>query len=192
LIRSAGCSTQPNRGTPPCDVGEPRWPFVELVRNGEITGLVLDIGCGTGENALFFAEQGLELRGIDFSIRAIGKAEEKAAERGLRVQFLVQNALTLEDLHRTFTTAMDSGLFHTLSDRDRLVFARNLATVLPRMEDSSCSASATGSLPGTVRGGCRNGKSGSASVTAGPSITYSQRKSSPAAGLPDPRAGFHR
>ena len=119
------------RGTPPWDVGEPRRPFVELVRKGEITGPVLDIGCGSGENALFFAEQGLEVLGIDFAPRAIRKAEQKAAERGVRVQFLVQNALTLENLNRTFMTATDSGFFHILSDRDRPVFVRSLATVLP-------------------------------------------------------------
>ena len=119
------------RNRPLWDLGHPRKQFIELVRQGEITGPVLDIGCGTGENALFFAEEGFETWGIDFAPRAIGKAVQKAAERGLRVQFLVQNALTLEDLHRTFTTATDSGLFHTLSDRDRPVFARSLARVLP-------------------------------------------------------------
>jgi hypothetical protein len=47
------------------------------------------------------------------------------------VEFRVQNALILEDLNRMFVTATDAGFFHTLSDRDRMVFARSLATVLP-------------------------------------------------------------
>ena len=42
-------------GPPPWDIGRPQKEFVELVRRGEITGSVLDIGCGTGEHALFFA-----------------------------------------------------------------------------------------------------------------------------------------
>ena len=46
------------------------------------------------------------------------------------MQFRVQNALILEELGRTFMTATDSGFFHTLSDRDRPVFARSLARVL--------------------------------------------------------------
>jgi len=119
------------RTSPPWDIGRPRKQFIELVRQGEISGSVLDIGCGTGENAIFFAEQGLDVLGIDFAPRAIRHAERKAAERGLQVQFRVQNALTLEDLDRKFSTATDSGFFHTLSDRDRPVFARSLATVLP-------------------------------------------------------------
>ncbi len=118
------------KGRPPWDIGRPQKAFVELVRAGEITGSVLDIGCGTGEHALFFAEEGHEVWGIDASPRAIQKAGEKAAERGLRVNFLVMNALALDTLGRTFDTATDSGLFHTLSDEDRPVFVKNLAAAL--------------------------------------------------------------
>jgi 2-polyprenyl-3-methyl-5-hydroxy-6-metoxy-1,4-benzoquinol methylase len=118
------------KGTPPWDIGRPQKEFVELVRRGEITGSVLDIGCGTGEHALFFAEEGYEVWGIDSAPLAIGKAKEKAATRGLEVEFLVLNALELTKLNRKFDTATDSGLFHTLSDEDRPVFVNNLAAVL--------------------------------------------------------------
>jgi 2-polyprenyl-3-methyl-5-hydroxy-6-metoxy-1,4-benzoquinol methylase len=118
------------KGTPPWDIGRPQKEFVGLVRRGEITGSVLDIGCGTGEHALLFASEGHEVWGIDSAPRAIEKAKEKAAERGLHVHFLVMNALELSTLGRTFDTATDSGLFHTLSDADRPVFVENLAAVL--------------------------------------------------------------
>ena len=68
--------------------------------------------------------------GIDASPRAVRKAEEKASARGLRVNFRVMNALSLDTLGRTFDTATDSGLFHTLSDADRPVFVKNLAAAL--------------------------------------------------------------
>jgi 2-polyprenyl-3-methyl-5-hydroxy-6-metoxy-1,4-benzoquinol methylase len=68
--------------------------------------------------------------GIDSAPLAIRKAKEKAADRGLRVHFLVLNALDLPRLGRTFDTATDSGLFHTLSDEDRPVFVDNLAAIL--------------------------------------------------------------
>lgn len=118
------------QGLPPWDIGRPQKEFVELVRRGEITGPVLDIGCGTGEHALFFAEEGYEVWGIDSSPLAIRKAEEKAAGRGLPVHFLVLNALNLSRLDRKFDTATDSGLFHTLSDEDRPLFVDNLAAIL--------------------------------------------------------------
>ena len=118
------------RGRPPWDIGRPQKEFVELVKRGEITGPVLDIGCGTGEQALFFATEGYEVWGIDSTPLAIRKAGEKAAIRRLQVNFLVLNALDLSRLNRKFDTATDSGLFHTLSDEDRRVFVDNLAAIL--------------------------------------------------------------
>ena len=118
------------RGTPPWDIGRPQKEFVDLVRQGEITGSILDIGCGTGEHALFFAAEGHEVWGIDSAPLAIQKAQEKAAAQGLPVHFLILSALNLARLERTFDTVTDSGLFHTLSDEDRQVFVDNLAAVL--------------------------------------------------------------
>ncbi len=118
------------RGRPPWDIGRPQKEFVELVRSGEITGSVLDIGCGTGEHALFFAGEGHEVWGVDATPLAIRKSKEKAEKRGLPVHFLVLDARDLARLTRKFDTATDSGLFHTLSDEDRPVFVDNLAAVL--------------------------------------------------------------
>jgi cyclopropane fatty-acyl-phospholipid synthase-like methyltransferase len=117
-------------GTPPWDIGRPQKEFIGLVRRGEITGSVLDIGCGTGEHALFFAAEGHDVWGVDSALSAIRKAREKAAGRGFTVHFLVMNALELAKLDRTFDNATDSGLFHTLSDEDRPVFVDNLSAIL--------------------------------------------------------------
>ena len=118
------------RGTPPWDIGRPQKEFVELVRRGEITGSILDIGCGSGEHALFFAQEGYDVWGIDSAPLAIQKALEKAAGRGLKVHFCILNALDLSKLNRKFDTATDSGLFHTLSDEDRPLFVDTLAAIL--------------------------------------------------------------
>lgn len=118
------------QGTPPWDIGRPQKAFVELAAAGEVTDSILDVGCGTGEHALFFAERGHEVLGIDTAALAIRKAEEKAARRGLQAEFRVWNALDLAGLERTFDTVIDSGLFHVLSDEDRAPFAESLATVL--------------------------------------------------------------
>ncbi len=95
-------------GPPPWDIGRPQKEFVELVKRGEITGSVLDIGCGTGENALFFAREGHEVWGIDSTPLAIEKAKEKAARRGLRVHFLVLNALHMSELIRKSDTGRET------------------------------------------------------------------------------------
>jgi cyclopropane fatty-acyl-phospholipid synthase-like methyltransferase len=118
------------QGTPPWDIGRPQKEFVELVRRGEISGSVLDIGCGTGEHALLFASEGHEVWGIDSAPLAIRKAQEKAAAKGLMVHFLVLDTLDLARLNRKFDTVTDSGLFHTLSDEVRPVFVDTLAAIL--------------------------------------------------------------
>jgi len=118
------------KGRPPWDIGRPQREFVEASRRGEITGSVLDIGCGTGEHALFLAKEGHEVWGIDATILAIQKAQEKAAARGLQVHLLLHNARDLPGLNRKFDNAIDSGFFHTLADEDRQIFVDNLADVL--------------------------------------------------------------
>src|SRR5881397_1035587 len=77
------------QGTPPWDIGRPQPVIVRLAEEGAIRGEVLDVGCGTGENALFLASRGLRVVGLDGAPRAIEKAEAKAQKRGARIEFVV-------------------------------------------------------------------------------------------------------
>lgn len=43
------------KGIPPWDIGRPQGDIVELAEAGEIKGDVLDVGCATGENILYFS-----------------------------------------------------------------------------------------------------------------------------------------
>jgi cyclopropane fatty-acyl-phospholipid synthase-like methyltransferase len=117
-------------GTPPWDIGHPQKEFVRLEEAGEIVGSVLDVGCGTGENALFLASQGHAVWGIDFSPIAIKNAQSKAAQRKLNISFLLRDELELHNLGKAFDSVIDSGLFHVLSDTERPRFITNLAAVL--------------------------------------------------------------
>src|ERR671930_146943 len=114
----------------PWDIDGPQPAFVALADAGLIEGSVLDVGCGTGENALFFASRGCEVWGVDIVETAIERAQEKAAQRGLSVRFQVANALELGSLQRAFDVAIDSGLFHVFGDADRARYAQSLARVV--------------------------------------------------------------
>ncbi|MCX9012797.1 MAG: class I SAM-dependent methyltransferase [Candidatus Methanoperedens sp.] len=117
-------------GIPPWDIGHPQKEFIRLAEEGEISGRVLDVGCGTGENALYLAHLGFEVWGIDAAPSAIKKAREKAKERRVKVNFLVGDALRLQSLQNKFDTVIDCGLFHVFTDEERPIFAASLSSVL--------------------------------------------------------------
>jgi SAM-dependent methyltransferase len=115
-------------GQAPWDIGRPQKPFIDVADH--ITGTVLDAGCGTGDTALFLAGRGRNVTGIDFLAVPIHRAQRKAADRGVKVTFLVKDALMLNDWTERFDHVVDSGLFHVFSDEDRRRYVEGLATVL--------------------------------------------------------------
>jgi SAM-dependent methyltransferase len=117
-------------GTPPWEIGRPQREFVRLEEQGEIRGRVLDVGCGTGENALFYASRGHHTWGIDFAPAAIRRAREKAGGGATPVHFEEASALELSRLGETFDTVTDCGMFHTFLDEHRPVYAVSVATAL--------------------------------------------------------------
>ena len=77
-------------GQPHGDIGKRRkhsstWPTRSRAAS-------LDPGCGTGENALFFAGRGCTVTGIDFLEEPIRRARRKATEWGLPVTFLAKGS----------------------------------------------------------------------------------------------------
>lgn len=119
-------------GTPAWDIGRPQPAIVRLAETGKITGSVLDVGCGTGENVLYLAEHGYAAAGVDGAPTAIKKARAKAKRRGLNASFEVGDALNLPTPERAYDTVIDSGLFHVFSDDERPRFRESLGRVLRR------------------------------------------------------------
>jgi cyclopropane fatty-acyl-phospholipid synthase-like methyltransferase len=120
----------------PWDLGRPQGAIVRLAEAGRIVGSVLDVGCGTGEHALYLAGRGHAVMGLDASETAVARARQKAVARGLdAVQFHVWDALELGRLRKSFESVIDCGLFHVFSDEDRRRYARSLAEVAPPGSD---------------------------------------------------------
>jgi ubiquinone/menaquinone biosynthesis C-methylase UbiE len=116
---------------PGWEVGRPQPAFVELHQRGQIGGSVLDAGCGTGETALFLAEHGHQVWGIDIVDAAINAAAEKARQRGLpAARFLVHDALALDQLGMTFDSVIDSGLLHAMTDAEQRLYLEQVRSVL--------------------------------------------------------------
>jgi cyclopropane fatty-acyl-phospholipid synthase-like methyltransferase len=115
-------------GAAPWDIGKPQGQFTAIA--DQVISPVLDAGCGTGEHALFFAEQGHRVIGIDFVEKAIRRARRKAAQRGLSVEFLVKDATALGDWRQRFASVIDCGLFHVFSDDDRRRYVAGLTQIV--------------------------------------------------------------
>ncbi|HQR41920.1 MAG TPA: methyltransferase domain-containing protein [Gemmatales bacterium] len=112
--------------------GKPAWEIdatqpaiVQLAEAGKIIGNVLDIGCGTGCNAIYLAERGHPVVAFDLVPQAIEQAKARLGHRDLPVTFQVANVLKLPDLG-LFDTAIDAGVFHVFNDKDRPRYTENI------------------------------------------------------------------
>ena len=91
---------------------------------------MLDVGCGTGDNALFLAERGFSVTGVDSAPSALTAARAKARARDVSVSFALMDVLELARLAVRFETAIDSGLLHVFSIEDRQRLITGLHAVL--------------------------------------------------------------
>ncbi|MFC9660127.1 class I SAM-dependent methyltransferase [Nocardia sp. NPDC127606] len=116
-------------GPAPWDIGIPQPAVVRLAEAGGFCGPVLDVGCGTGDNALFIAARGLPVLGVDVAETALAAARQAADDRGIDVAFAMADALHLQRLYRRFETVLDCGLFHTFDESERTEYVASLASV---------------------------------------------------------------
>ena len=102
-------------GTPPW-VGGPRQELVRLVTDGTLTpGSALDLGCGVGDNAIFLAQHGFTVTGVDFADAAIERARAKAHDDGVDVSFIVDDVTHLRQVSGPFDLLVDYGTLDDLT-----------------------------------------------------------------------------
>jgi cyclopropane fatty-acyl-phospholipid synthase-like methyltransferase len=116
------------------DSGETPPEVREAFRSGDIPpGAALDLGCGTGTNVIFMAQQGRQAIGLDFVPEAIKQARRKAAQAGLdgRAQFQTADVTRLEALPLPpCGFALDMGCFHGLSTDGQRRYVDGLSKIL--------------------------------------------------------------
>lgn len=107
-------------GPPPWNIGEPQPELAALIRDGKVSGEVLDAGCGHAELALALAAAGSTVVGIDVAPTAIAAATRAAQERGLsHATFVCADITAFTGYDERFATIIDSTLFHSLPIESR-------------------------------------------------------------------------
>jgi cyclopropane fatty-acyl-phospholipid synthase-like methyltransferase len=105
----------------PWDIGHPDRELVRVLATGAYPGpesSVLELGCGTGTNAIELARRGYLVTAVDFVPAAIRKARDKAQAAGVEVDFREAD-LTRTDLGGPYDALFDRGLYHGIR-RQRL------------------------------------------------------------------------
>ena len=106
----------------------------ETVRLDE-TMTVLDVGCGHGAIARWFAEKGSTAVGVDLAASAIRAARERHEDGSRRLRFLAADfCREFLPYEGSFRVVVDRGCFHGVPDYDQNAYVKTLAAVT--QEDS--------------------------------------------------------
>lgn len=119
-------------GQLPWDTGEPEPLLVEFVSSGGVKpASALEIGSGTGTNAIWLAERGFDVLGVDLAPLAVERAGAKMEGHPLRCRFAALDFLAAPPPGGPFQFVFDRGCFHVFDEPgERERFAAQVAAAL--------------------------------------------------------------
>jgi 2-polyprenyl-3-methyl-5-hydroxy-6-metoxy-1,4-benzoquinol methylase len=107
------------RGEIPWDSGQPSEELIRALDAGALTGkTVLEIGCGTGTNAIELARRGFEVTAVDYVEQPVQAARAKARAEKVKVDFRVADVLK-DDVGGPYDILFDRGVYHHLRTVDQ-------------------------------------------------------------------------
>jgi SAM-dependent methyltransferase len=116
-------------GDTPWDTGEPSSELQRVIAEEHIRPCrTVELGCGSGTNAVWLAQQGFQVTAVDLSPLAIRRAEARAAAEGATVRFVCADVLHLPDLG-DFDFFFDRGCYHVVRRVDVQSYQRTLSQI---------------------------------------------------------------
>jgi SAM-dependent methyltransferase len=100
-------------GTPPWETNKPAAELVRLVEERQIKPCsTLEIGCGSGANAVYLAKRGFELTAIDSSPTAIERARTRAERQDALLRIVLDDVFEFSQKSGSFDFVFDAGFYH--------------------------------------------------------------------------------
>ncbi len=90
----------------------------------------LDVGCGSGQEAVFLAAAGMQVIAVDSSLPALELARERAAAAGVSLDLRAGSAFDLPVASDSIDLVLDRGCLHGIDREDRPDYAAEIARVL--------------------------------------------------------------
>src|SRR5579859_2187690 len=116
---------------PPWDSGRVSAELVRRIAEAKIAPCrAVELGCGTGTNAVWLAQQGFDVTAIDISPTAIAQAEKRAKDAGVRIRFVTADITALPDLGPPFEFVFDRGCYHAVRRGNAGGFLRQLGKIM--------------------------------------------------------------
>lgn len=110
----------------PWDIGA-RDELVSLVESGRITPCrAIDLGCGAGANSIYLAQKGFDVTGVDYAEAAIEKAQARAKDTGVQIEFVVDDLTNLQRVSGTYDFLLDYGVLDDLRLPQREPYVENI------------------------------------------------------------------
>ncbi|HEY3084923.1 MAG TPA: class I SAM-dependent methyltransferase [Candidatus Dormibacteraeota bacterium] len=117
-------------GFTPWDSGVPPPELKELVEGPQkrTPGKALDLGCGTGTNAIYMTQHGWDVTAIDFVPRAIEAAKAKAQAANVNPRLIVGDVTRLDELNvgDGYSLVFDLGCFHAIPESRRDAYVKGV------------------------------------------------------------------
>lgn len=117
----------------PWNINRADFNLINVVTNESIpVGKAIDVGCGTGDIAIWLANQGFNVTGVDYSEKAIEIAKEKAKYKGAQnTSFFFLDILNDKIPGGPYSFVVDRGCFHSFDlPRERKKYAKRAADLL--------------------------------------------------------------
>ena len=115
---------------PPWETGRPSSELGRVLAEERIGPCrVIDLGCGSGINAVWLAGRGFEVTGVDFNRLAIEKARLRASGAGVAVRFLLADLLKFPGGEDPYPFFFDRGCYHVVRNDDLEAYLETLRRI---------------------------------------------------------------